>query len=1005
MKKVYTILLAAACVAGVTVAQRSLSTDYTMETPASMQPARELKTTVYTPMEMPSKSVSSLSELTQMSERGLRAMDTEMTYVTSFTATPMKAPARAAAKAPASITGNSYITNYVYSGNNMNSWFTVAEGTDGGIVLKNFAEGYDVNATYDAATGTITIPTGVVIGQFSTYGDITLYALLGNQYGVVDITGTIAEDGTISFDYGVYAAVSAGGLTVMNDVTAKAGNATFKGSLTNGTEIEAPLLIKKTAENKITVEGINAAILNYGRNLAVPMTLDETAGTAVTPFLTVFDVLTLSAGDREYYYGSIVDGYIDDLSLNVTTTEATTTLSGASTFYCYKNGTQYSGRFVNDVTVDTDFNVFTAEVPGTGDDPEPSDDNASYLTFYNDDTNDCNSYFTIIKGEGNDVVLKNFAEGFDVNATYDAAAGIITIPTGVVIGQFSSYGDVTLYALDGLQYGTMDIVGTVGEDGTITFNYGVYAAVSAGGLTVMNDLTAKPGNATFKASFKDGTQLDAPLLISKTGENMVKVVGINAAVMGYGRYLEVPMTLDETAGTVGSAFETTIYDIVNLSTGVRNYLWGSIVGGYIDDLSLNATTTETTTTLSGASTFYCYANGTQYSGMYVNNVTVDIDFNVYTAEVEVSDDDTDTPEVEGIYYKLDREAKTAAVTGCIPSLTDLNIPETITVVSGEYTVTSVAEAAFNGNKTVTSVTIPSTIVEVETDAFRNMSNVKSVNIPDLAAWCGIVFANGNANPIYNAFSASSESKWGTVYVAGEPVTTTLVVPEGVTSTSRSFYGFKSLTNVTLPSTLETLGDQTFANCTKITEVVIPEGVTTIGSAFFGCSGLTTVTLPSTLVSMTNTFYNCKALASVELPDGLETIGSMTFNNCQAITSITIPASLKSIGMMAFDGCTGLTEITSYAVVPPTAAFYAFDGVNKDIPVNVIEESMDAYKEADEWKDFTNYKAIPGLTGISSVAAEAEKAVYYDLNGARVDNPAPGIYIRKQGTTVTKVVVK
>ena len=31
--------------------------------------------------------------------------------------------------------------------------------------------------------------------------------------------------------------------------------------------------------------------------------------------------------------------------------------------------------------------------------------------------------------------------------------------------------------------------------------------------------------------------------------------------------------------------------------------------------------------------------------------------------------------------------------------------------------------------------------------------------------------------------------------------------------------------------------------------------------------------------------------------------------------------------------------------------------------------------------------------------------YYNLNGVRVENPAAGLYIRRQGNKVTKVLVK
>ena len=83
----------------------------------------------------------------------------------------------ASTTAPESIVGMRFVTTYNDTEDNYNGFFTVSEGTDGGIVLNNFAEGYSVNATYDASTGKISIPTGVVIGTHSTYGDITLYAL------------------------------------------------------------------------------------------------------------------------------------------------------------------------------------------------------------------------------------------------------------------------------------------------------------------------------------------------------------------------------------------------------------------------------------------------------------------------------------------------------------------------------------------------------------------------------------------------------------------------------------------------------------------------------------------------------------------------------------------------------------------------------------------------------------------------------------------------------------
>ncbi len=45
-----------------------------------------------------------------------------------------------------------------------------------------------------------------------------------------------------------------------------------------------------------------------------------------------------------------------------------------------------------------------------------------------------------------------------------------------------------------------------------------------------------------------------------------------------------------------------------------------------------------------------------------------------------------------------------------------------------------------------------------------------------------------------------------------------------------------------------------------------------------------------------------------------------------------------------------------------------------------------------------------LSGIASVDSEnASEAVYYNLQGVRVDNPANGVFVRVAGGKATKVV--
>ena len=125
----------------------------------------------------------------------------------------------------------------------------------------------------------------------------------------------------------------------------------------------------------------------------------------------------------------------------------------------------------------------------------------------------------------------------------------------------------------------------------------------------------------------------------------------------------------------------------------------------------------------------------------------------------------------------------------------------------------------------------------------------------------------------------------------------------------AFYGCKTLTEVTLPNTVDEIGDQAFCNCSKLTKVIIPEGVKKIGQgAFYGCSQLTSITIPSTIKNMDQAFSGNTALSHVTLTNGISNISSMAFQRCTELTKVEIPSSVNEIGPFAFNGCTNLKSV-------------------------------------------------------------------------------------------------
>ena len=236
----------------------------------------------------------------------------------------------------------------------------------------------------------------------------------------------------------------------------------------------------------------------------------------------------------------------------------------------------------------------------------------------------------------------------------------------------------------------------------------------------------------------------------------------------------------------------------------------------------------------------------------------------------------------------------------------------------------------------------------------------------------------------------------------------IIIDDGVTTIgNEAFRLCSSLTSVTIPNSVTTIGNSAFYNCSALTSVTIPNSVTTIGNhAFFGCSALTSVTIPNSVTEIGySTFGDCSALTSVTIPNSVTTIGNHAFYNCSALTSVTIPNSVteigsdafskctnlqkvnignsvKTIGIAAFNNCTSITQISSEAVVPPTCESNVFDDINKSkCKLIVPKNSLDAYKQAYQWKDFSLIEG--STTGITNtVYNKAGLADVYTIDGTK-----------------------
>ena len=119
-----------------------------------------------------------------------------------------------------------------------------------------------------------------------------------------------------------------------------------------------------------------------------------------------------------------------------------------------------------------------------------------------------------------------------------------------------------------------------------------------------------------------------------------------------------------------------------------------------------------------------------------------------------------------------------------------------------------------------------------------------------------------------------------------------------------------LADVTLPSTLESIGSNTFWNQGMLKEITLPDDLQRLGTDCFQRTGLESIVIPGAVEEIPEyCFDQCSQLRSVELPEGLKTIGAFAFHNCSALETLHLPHTMESLGDYAFEGTAALKELS------------------------------------------------------------------------------------------------
>ena len=347
----------------------------------------------------------------------------------------------------------------------------------------------------------------------------------------------------------------------------------------------------------------------------------------------------------------------------------------------------------------------------------------------------------------------------------------------------------------------------------------------------------------------------------------------------------------------------------------------SVVNGdqkYIRFSSIDDYTLELTGTDSGTMSYYVYERDSDEvnRSFGVENIPL-TDGVVYTGKVDsitdCSADDFSLTDDAGEKYKPSSDGSSSdpdtdftkfnysisndkvTITGYKGTDTTIKIPSKIE----GYPVTAIGRSAFLGCTGLTSIIIPDSVTYIGRSAFSGCTNLETITIPKNAKFDSDGYTFNNCTSLKNVIFSSGIEK----------------IPDYLFYKSSNL---KSMTSITIPNSVTTIGDSAFYHCTNLTSITIPDSVTSIGaSAFYGCTGLTSIIIPDSVVTIGEyTFNGCTGLTNVTISDSVTSVGWNAFSGCTGLTSIVIPDSVTSISNSAFSGCTNLETIT----IPKNAKF-------------------------------------------------------------------------------------
>lgn len=302
-----------------------------------------------------------------------------------------------------------------------------------------------------------------------------------------------------------------------------------------------------------------------------------------------------------------------------------------------------------------------------------------------------------------------------------------------------------------------------------------------------------------------------------------------------------PITTDITF----KAIFTSTYGLFNTDTGENIYTWDELID--YEYLALEGTTLS-------AGENYLRLSG----DLYVDNDVIDIADNTFNS---------------------------------CSGLVSVILPEGLKTIG---------KRAFSSCSSLDTIVIPSSLTTIGQEAFFSLRgmNVRCVDyLGDIAGWCNISFYDYTSNPTYWAKG---------IYLNGSKLEGVVTIPNSVTSIGQcAFVGFEN--EFTLSANLQSIGKYGFYNST-LSSISFPNSLETIGDNCFAyCKSLTNILMSSNLQELPyRSFEQCVSLKELNF-NNVASIGEEAFRD-SGIERVVLTSNLTYLGPKSFYRCKSLSYV-------------------------------------------------------------------------------------------------